>query len=66
MQLAGLTGTYKSNPRMARKKLREKLNKMQEAGSISKWEKTEDGYILMHYRKQGKKTKKTTKNNIST
>ena len=57
MELAGLSGTYKSNPRMARKKLKEKLNKMQEANSISGWEKSENGgYVLLNYRKAHKRT----------
>ena len=63
MEIAGLSGTYKSNPRRARKILKEKLNKMQEANSISGWSilkptaKNEKCYVLLNYRKSRKKTK---------
>jgi hypothetical protein len=64
MKLAGLSGTYKSNPRMARKKFKEKLNKITAANSISGYEIKEDGAIRLDYRKSPiKNSKKTTKKN---
>lgn len=57
IQLAGLSATYKSNPRMARKKLKEKLDKIQAANAISGWESTEDGSFILHFRKPEKQSK---------
>ena len=58
MELAGLKGTYESNSRMARKKLKEKLNKITAADSIAGWEKVDDGYLILHFRQPKVKNKK--------
>lgn len=55
MKLAGLSKTYKSNPRMARKKLREKLEKLKVANAISDWEKEADSDLILLYRASQKK-----------
>lgn len=60
VELAGLAGTYKSNPRVARKRLKEKLTKMEAAESISKWEETKDGHYILHFRDSRKKVKENT------
>lgn len=54
MELAGLSKTYKSNPRMARKKLKEKLSKSQKAGAISGWEKDKDESLKLLYKRPQK------------
>jgi hypothetical protein len=55
IQLAGLAGTYQSNPRKAKKDLEGKLQRMKKVRAISGFEKNDNGYLLLHYREQKNK-----------
>lgn len=46
MEKAGLTGTYNANPSVARRRLKEKLNKNIEAESIESWEKNKSKILI--------------------
>lgn len=61
MEQAGLSRTYKSNPRMARKILKEKLKAIEEANAISGFEVSKKGTIKMNFRQTKADAKKQAK-----
>jgi len=57
MSLAGLSNTYKSNPRMARKKLNEKIERIEKANSIAEGKIEKNGKTRLTFRRQKSKSK---------